>query len=52
MLYHTGLDLNIIYSTHLSIEKYKIRSQDALLLPENSAAMVENTTKWNVLLCL
>lgn len=32
MEYHMDLDMqNIIYSAYLGIEKYKIRSQDALL---------------------
>lgn len=44
--------LNIIYSAHLGIEKYKIRSQDALLQPDNSAAMADNTEKQNVRLCM
>lgn len=32
MEYHMDLEMqNVIYSAHLAIEKYKIRSQDALL---------------------
>ena len=43
--------LNIICFDHLGIERYKIRFQDALLCPDNNAAMVDNTAKWNVHLC-